>query len=203
MTIISWLNLFRYVGFLGILIALALYGRQWYLTRKFQLGLLGTLLTLVSLIGLGYFTNKLEEQKTARIEELKQTVTTLRDFSDVAPLDFHGSPDSITEIIKYSSPLTRMLEGTYKITEGRFQFLTGDNIEQQLQQVIREYPNFPFAYYGLAYCLQNRGDPHWKDYAEHAVRIFEQTTKISGHNLNHDRVLAELRQQLTKPPHKE
>ena len=60
----------------------------------------------------------------------------------------------------------------------------------------QQFPDFPFTYYALAYCMERSGDPAWREYAEKAVAIFEQTTQITGHQKSHEQSLAYLRQQL-------
>lgn len=137
--------------------------------------------------------------KGRQMAMLNSTVAALRDYSDMAELDFTGSPYSYGGVIRYDSELTRLIDGTYTITNGRCHIIEGNTSEERFRSVIEKYPRFPFAYYGLAFCLSRRGDPSWRDYANQAASILEKTTIISGHKSNHDEILKELREILKKP----
>jgi hypothetical protein len=58
------------------------------------------------------------------------------------------------------------------------------------------FPDFPFTYFAMAYCLQKQGNSQWRSYAERAAVIFEQTIAIGGHQQNYDECLAYVRQLL-------
>jgi Tetratricopeptide repeat len=69
---------------------------------------------------------------------------------------------------------------------------------EKCRNAIKQFPNFPFTYYALAYCLEKQGDSSWRPYAEKAVAIFEETTVISGHQKSHEQSLAYLKQLLAR-----
>lgn len=133
-----------------------------------------------------------------KIKLLQETAETTRDYLEIAQLDFNGSPYSINSALIYTTPLTKLLEGTYTVNGNHLQFLTGPDIEKKLMLVINENPLFPFSYYALAYCLQKRDDKDWVVYANKAVEILKKTTTIPNHNSNHDKVLKELLDELDK-----
>ena len=66
------------------------------------------------------------------------------------------------------------------------------------EDVIAEFPRFPFTYWALSGLLSNKGDLSWKKYAEEGIQILEKTTKVAGHHANHDQKLAELQLTLEK-----
>jgi hypothetical protein len=60
---------------------------------------------------------------------------------------------------------------------------------EQCHSVIQKLPAYPFAYYFLAVCQKQNGDPAWKLNAEKANRILARTTRIPGCHSDHVRVL--------------
>ena len=134
------------------------------------------------------------------IKRLQSDVTALRDFSDMAQLELHGRPFTPGGGIKYSSPLSSMLDGTYNMKSGHLQFKTSPEAEEKFRQVTERFPRFPFGHYALAYCLQRKGDPAWRQHAETALQILEKTTRIKGHKPVHDDVLKELKVALCEKP---
>lgn len=158
-------------------------------------GLISIFLALVSFIGLWYFSNKEEIEKDKEINSLKES-TTILEYSEVAQLDWHGGKYSFNSMVKENTDLTRMMEGTYTINGDRFQFMKGDATIEKLKKVIEKYPKFPFAYYGVAYCMQQKNDNEWIEYAKKTMSILEITTQIEGHNTTHDKVLNELKVKL-------
>ncbi len=162
---------------------------------------LETLLTPFRTIALERYTGSEAEalsKLARRIQELELSLIAVRDYSEVAGLNPTGSHFSPGGVLKYTSPLTQLLEGTIIVSNGRLKFKTGKEVEENLLQVIEKFPRFPFAYYGMAYSLSQRGDPSWRLYALKAEGILEKTTTISGHKPSHDEVLKELREVLKK-----
>lgn len=136
-------------------------------------------------------------KKDQKISKLETDIHAVMEYADVAELELDGRPFQGRGIV-YNSDLTRMLEGTYEKIGNRIQFKSDEQTAEKLRLVIEKFPKFPFAYYGLAYCLSIKGDPEWKVHALSAVEILNQTTKISGHRPAHDEILRELTEALEK-----
>ena len=131
------------------------------------------------------------EQKNIRIKELES----VQRYSSVAKLGMTGWA-SITPFSeaypKVDTPIALMLNGTYTHEkEDEWIFNCDSESEVKYRKIIEGYPDFPFTYYYLAYCLHSRNDAIWKTYAEKAVEIFKQTTAISGHHQTHDQIMKE------------
>ena len=110
------------------------------------------------------------------------------DYSDVARLNMQGKPFPDGDIT-FDSPLSRMMDGTYTIEGTTLTFYRTADAGVRLRKVIADYPNFPFAHYGLALCLRDRGDRGWRAEIERAKQIFQITTSIPGHQPDHDDAL--------------
>jgi hypothetical protein len=90
--------------------------------------------------------------------------------------------------------ISQAVEGTWlSPAENRFRPVCNEAALEKSRNAIQQFPDFPFTYYALAYCLEKQGSPEWRPYAEKAVTIFEQTTTIGGHQKSHDECLAYLR----------
>lgn len=110
------------------------------------------------------------------------------DYSDVARLNTQGKPYPDGDVA-FNSPLSRMMDGTYKLEDNTFTFYRTPEVEKQLREVIANYPNFPFAHYALGLCLRDRGDTGWRTEMNRAKGIFQITTSIPGHQPDHDDAL--------------
>lgn len=64
------------------------------------------------------------------------------------------------------------------------------------EKVIKDYPYFPFVYWPKCILEKYNGDPRWKETAIKGIAIFEITTKIEGHNKEHESVLRILKNEL-------
>jgi hypothetical protein len=84
------------------------------------LSLSGSILALVSFIGLWIFTDRLQQEKDVEIHKLENVTEALRGFSDVAQLDAAGLPFREGGSIRYDSPLSTALRDLY-IATGRRQ----------------------------------------------------------------------------------
>ena len=131
-----------------------------------------------------------------RTTSLETEMEAVLDYSDVAMLTINGS-EFIGGAVKFNSPLTRILEGTFtEISPNRFRRVCTKEALGKYRQAIRDFPRFPFSHYWLALCLRDSGDSTWRTPAASARSIFEKTTRISGHAIAHDQALADLLQLL-------
>jgi hypothetical protein len=137
-----------------------------------------------------------ERDKT--IQQLHDEVAATKRYSYIATLTFNGMVYTKGDVTM-PTEISQAVEGTwYEPTTNRFRPVCDAAALQKSRDAIRQFPDFPFTYYELAYCLEKQGVPDWRSYAEKAVTIFEPTTAIGGHQKSHDEALAYLRQLLGK-----
>lgn len=129
--------------------------------------------------------------------EARNAVLDVQKYSYVATLTFNGSPYPPGSDIAQTTPISVSIEGTWrKLSTGGFRPVCAQPALDKNRVAISKFPDYPFTYYSLAYCLEKESDPSWRSYAERAAEIFEKTTTISGHQGSHDELLAYLRQLL-------
>jgi len=144
----------------------------------------------LAVLVLGLLVSAVDHLQSERsIDALKSKT----DYSEVARLNMQGKPFPDGDIA-FNSPLSRMMDGTYKLDGNTLTFYRTAQAEAQLRKVIANYPEFPFAHYGLALCLRDRGDRDWRAEIEHAKQIFQITTSIPGHQPDHDDALKRINQ---------
>jgi len=119
------------------------------------------------------------------------------EYSDVARLNTQGKPFPDGDIA-FNSPLSRMMDGTYKLDGDTFTFYRTPEAETQLRKVIASYPEFPFAHYALALCLRDRGDRAWRAEIKRAKQILQITTSLPGHQQDHDDALKRINRILER-----
>ena len=66
----------------------------------------------------------------------------------------------------------------------------------KIDNIISQFPFYPFGYYYKAVCLQERNDPNWRYWAQKAVDGFKITTTFQNHNEFHDYALSKLKNGL-------
>jgi hypothetical protein len=162
------------------------------------LSLTGSILAVVSFIGLWVFTARLDQEKEAKIHTLQDVTEAIRAFSDVAALNPTGLPVYEGAGIRYDTPLSTLLRDMYIVTDSKIHFKLGPQFEARYHAVISQNSRFPFGYFALAESMRNRGDPAWRQYAEKAVSILEKTTTIEGHDASHDDALATMHKYLSE-----
>jgi hypothetical protein len=114
-------------------------------------------------------------------------------------LDATGKPYDpfyIGKGVEYHSGLYDLLAHTYHEWGRRVSFKTDPASEAVYREAIQRYPRFPFSYYALALSLCKRGDPAWRDYAQHALAIFAKTTARPECNVQHFDAMKELKADL-------
>jgi len=123
------------------------------------------------------------------VRQKKKELEGIRDYAYVSSLDPSGKSLVAGFGLKYSTPISRIMEATFTEKDGEVYFKCDDESLKRYKRAIQEYPRFPFSYYSMADCLRARGDNRWKEYASKAISIFEITTKIGGHKESHDEAL--------------
>ena len=125
-----------------------------------------------------------------RTSQLQLELEGLRRYSKVAKYSALGLTGIAGEGLKENSPIARALEGAYtKVDkESGPEYYPRCDAQglSRFANVAKEFPDFPFSYWALAKCLEQIGNPQWRVYAEHAVAIFEHTTRVSERSPHHD-----------------
>jgi hypothetical protein len=71
---------------------------------------------------------------------------------------------------------------------------------KRFEEAARRFPDFPFPYYILALYKHDHQQSDWKEYAQKALEILDQTTLIQGHHSDHDEAKNTLQELLAKTP---
>lgn len=71
---------------------------------------------------------------------------------------------------------------------------------KRFEEAIRRFPDFPFPYYILTLYKYDHQESSWKQYAQKALEILNQTTLIQGHHPDHDEAKKTLQDLLAKNP---
>ena len=124
----------------------------------------------------------------------------LRRYSDMAKHNAFGLAMGAGEGLKENNPIGNALDGAYEMKEGdngkRFAPRCDAQGINMFANVVRDFPDFPFSHWSLATCFQMAGNPQWRAHAERAKEIFEHTTKIAGHDPNHDEAFQQIKRRL-------
>ena len=141
----------------------------------------------------------------SRLERLAQEVAlqqtqldAIRNYSEIAKLNFAGVTGVAQPPLVESTPISRLLEGTYAIEGNHLTYGCSDSAAARFHRVVTEFPRFPFANYALAFCAQRQGNAAWREYAKKAQAILLRTTIIDGHHPNHDLALREIEAALRR-----
>jgi len=135
-------------------------------------------------------------QNNRQLAAAQQELAATKRYAYLATLTFNGTPVVHGDVM-ISNDISRATEGTwFEPTETTARPVCTPVALQKDRTATRLFPDFPFTFYALAYCLQREADPEWRSYAEKAAAIFEQTTTIGGHIPMHDELLGYLRQLL-------
>src|SRR5205823_10416248 len=132
------------------------------------------------------------------IQKLRIVTEGIRRYSDIAHLKPTGKPFIDGKGIKWETPLSTILDGTYIVENGKLYFKGDAESETKYELAIQKYPTFPFSYYALSLSLKRRNDPSWRQIATNAISILEQTTIIEGCDEAHADALKDLRSELLK-----
>ena len=160
------------------------YGLDWFLGGFLVFGL--------ALTGYGNFQNEKQDA------ELKLDVEAATGFVYVATLNPIGISDQAGSTgIVVRTPLSKTMNGAWNIVEGRPRVNCDEESLEKFENAISLMTNFPFSYYAIAVCLRGQDNPEWRNYAESAVAIFENTTRIANHDKNHDEGLETLKKLLS------
>jgi hypothetical protein len=138
-------------------------------------------------------------QNNRQLAISQEEMAAAKKFFYISTLTFNGTPYNGKSDIVITNEISKAVDGTwFEPMPDRFRPVCVVEALQKDRDAIRLFPDFPFTYYALALCQQVAGASEWRSIAEKAVAIFEQTTSIGGHNLNHDQCLAYLRQLLAQ-----
>ncbi|MEK7409289.1 MAG: hypothetical protein AAB225_29855, partial [Acidobacteriota bacterium] len=107
----------------------------------------------------------------AQVDLQRKGLNTIRRYTEVSRLNFIGTTGMAGAGLEEETPISRMLEGTFTVDNNRSRFSCDSAAILKFQEVVGKFPDFPFSYYALAFCLSQRGDKSWKGYATKAVEI--------------------------------
>ena len=130
------------------------------------------------------------------INSLQNEVRNVKDYSYYATLDVFGRPFTAGNGITFNSLLSTKMENLLVMKEGKIYPRTDPGLIPSIDSVIAEYPYFPFGYWVKYNYLKSHGDLGWREFANKAVEIFENTTSIKEHNPSHDEALKMTKQDL-------
>lgn len=126
----------------------------------------------------------------------KQNVERIERYSFISKMGPTGSNITAGKHLCFTGGLPGDLEGTYILEGGTLTYNCTDESIDKMIVVTKSYPDFPFSYFGIATCKLDRGEDSWIEYAEKAVKIFKETTKIEDHDPAHDESLEMLQDDL-------
>ena len=149
-----------------------------------------TINTLSNSIGELQKDNSLKSQE---IKKLNKDVSDIKEYTDVAKMNVFGLDQDGGWGIILSSGISKLMENVLEKKGSQILVKLTDSSLLFTNQVIAKFPNFPFAYWAKAAILGSRNDKNWLQIAKRAIEILEITTTINGHHINHEQVLATLR----------
>ncbi len=174
------------------------------------IAVIGTGLGLVSGIGLIFTRRELSDRQATALFRandeaasakrlaggLQDEIERVKKYAYVSTLTFNGMVYTGGDV-KMPTEISAGIEGTWQeVGPETFRPVCEAAALERSRLATIQFPDFPFSYYALAYCMERSGDPGWRAYAESAVAICEQTTQITGHQKSHEQCLAYLRQEL-------
>ena len=90
------------------------------------------------------------------VDVQRKELNAIRRYTQVSKLNFIGTTGTAVPPLKEETGISRMLEGTFSLEDNRARFACDPTTVGKLQQAIAQFPDFPFSYYALAFCL-NKG----------------------------------------------
>lgn len=114
------------------------------------------------------------------------------DYSYVASLDATGKPFEVVYPLIVETVISKILSPYVQVSA------TSTNADCSLRgveaykRVISIEPKFPFSYYFLASCEKIYRKSEWKADMKKSLEIFQITTQIAGHNMQHDQALDDI-----------
>ena len=137
---------------------------------------------------------------------LQEEVDALREYREVATYNLLGWKTPVSGMrMHFGTPVEGWTQGYLLEADEKKHYWDNESLLwncessalNHYKNMVKKYPKYPFPYYPLAVCLWSQGDETWEQYARKGISILERTTKIAGHNHEHDYMLALLRSLLT------
>jgi hypothetical protein len=138
------------------------------------------------------------ERAAAEIGRVRSELETIRDYGEVAKLNFVGTTGIAGFGLTETTSISRALIPAVEIEGNKSRYRCDENSLKIFNEVVTRFPRFPFSHYALAFCLQQHGDERWREHAEAAMKILKLTTTVDGHHPNHDLALREIESALTR-----
>jgi hypothetical protein len=86
------------------------------------------------------------------------------EYGEVATYTFYGLQKSGQWLSPFT-PVSKWTEDYLTVRNNEYWFKCTPDSIRHYQDLINEYPKFPFPYLALSQCFQRTGDSLWKDYA--------------------------------------
>jgi len=138
---------------------------------------------------------EIDHQLQERIDQTLRQVAEAPGYAEVAHWTASGH---------YTNPFGTTHGPAYGWLDGHTDALEGGGVRYKCessdvdhyQQIAKRFRQYPFPYWVIAACLKNHRDEAWRIYAQDGLRHVEHTTKVPGHNEEHDWLLNKLREML-------
>ncbi len=116
-------------------------------------------------------------------------------YLSVSKLNAFGSAfdQASTSAIIFNSPLSTSLAPFLSTSNNVLTWQCSTEAMMTYRKIIVEMPEFPFAHFYLGSCEKGTGSLDWESEIAAAKKIFEITTTIPDHHVNHDDVLKIIR----------
>ncbi|MDP4265068.1 MAG: hypothetical protein Q8941_21245 [Bacteroidota bacterium] len=135
-------------------------------------------------------------KKSEEIRKLSKDVSNIKDYAGIAKMNVFGLEIEAGYGLIYETALSELMKKVLEKKGNQISVKITDSSLFYANKVIEQLPNFPFAYWAKAAILESRNDTTWRSFAKRAIEILEITTTINGHHLNHEQVLAVLREMV-------
>ena len=152
------------------------------------LGLVGLAATSYRYIG-----DQHDRAKLATAQQLVHEIQQQQDYTVVAKYGVSGVSGMYdSPFFKETTPLSNILNRYLHFEPDKFRYDCTPEALKAYTDTINLDENFPFPYYYRADCNRRNRSGEWRHDIETARRILLITTKIVGHNKQHDEMLKEL-----------
>lgn len=122
----------------------------------------------------------------------EKEIQDVRDYSNMARLNIYGLEIDDGDVLFQSGISVLMRKVWSRNKDNGFSLIVTDSALYYANLVIERFPKFPFGYASRAMLLSNSNFPESLKSAKKAIEILRVTTKIEGHNPNHDEILKRL-----------
>ncbi len=121
-----------------------------------------------------------------KIEENEKIISKF-DYYEISNYNAAGNKSiKINGISSVKTPINDWAINFMTRKEGMPTWIPSQDLLLASKETIKKMPFFPFAHYTLALCLYKNKNKEWIESAQKAHEIFQNTTKIPNHHIDHD-----------------